>query len=56
MGNIGDAHEMYGSRLPLGRIAVADDLARVALFAISDMSMMMTGSVLIVTTLRRLRS
>jgi NAD(P)-dependent dehydrogenase (short-subunit alcohol dehydrogenase family) len=36
------------SRVPLGRIGVADDVARVALFAASDMSMLMTGSVLFV--------
>ena len=35
-------------RVPLGRIGVADDVARVALFAASDMSMLMTGSVLFV--------
>lgn len=46
MGNIGDAHEMYGGRLPLGRIAVADDIARVVHFAISDMGQMLTGGAL----------
>lgn len=35
-------------RVPLGRIGVADDVARVGLFAASDMSMLMTGSVLFV--------
>lgn len=48
MGNIGDAHELYGGRLPLGRIAVADDIARVVLFAVSDMGQMLTGSALYV--------
>ena len=43
MGNIGDAHELYGGRLPLGRIATADDIARVLLFAASDLSLMVTG-------------
>lgn len=46
MGNSGDAHELYGSRLPLGRIARPDDIARVVLFCSSDLSLMMTGSVL----------
>lgn len=46
MGNIGDAHLLYGSSLPLGRIAVPDDIARVVLFCASDLSLMMTGSVL----------
>jgi NAD(P)-dependent dehydrogenase (short-subunit alcohol dehydrogenase family) len=39
--------EMEG-RVPLGRIGVADDVARAALFAACDMSMLMTGSVLFV--------
>lgn len=39
--------EMEG-RVPLGRIGVADDIARAALFAACDMSMLMTGSVLFV--------
>jgi NAD(P)-dependent dehydrogenase (short-subunit alcohol dehydrogenase family) len=36
------------ARVPLGRIGVADDVARAALFAACDMSMLMTGSVLFV--------
>ena len=36
------------SRTPLGRIGVADDVARVVLFCASDMSMLMTGSTLMV--------
>ncbi len=36
--------EGLGSRLPLGRIAVPDDVARVALFCASDLSVLMTGS------------
>ena len=35
-------------RVPLGRIGVPDDVARVALFAASDMSMLMSGSILFV--------
>lgn len=46
MGTAGDFHLLYGSQLPLGRIAVPDDIARVALFCASDLSMMLTGSVL----------
>jgi NAD(P)-dependent dehydrogenase (short-subunit alcohol dehydrogenase family) len=36
------------TRVPLGRIGVADDVARVVLFAASDLSILMTGSVLFV--------
>ena len=39
--------EMEG-RTPLGRIGVPDDVARVVLFCASDMSMLMTGSTLMV--------
>ncbi len=39
--------EMAG-RTPLGRIGVPDDVARVVLFCASDMSMLMTGSTLMV--------
>lgn len=35
-------------RTPLGRIGVPDDVARVALFCASDLSMLMTGSTLMV--------
>lgn len=45
-GNQGDPWELYGSRLPLGRIAQPDDVARVALVAASDLTSIMTGSVL----------
>ena len=37
-----------GAALPLGRLGVPDDIARVALFCASDLSMLMTGSVLLV--------
>jgi NAD(P)-dependent dehydrogenase (short-subunit alcohol dehydrogenase family) len=33
-----------GAALPLGRLGVPDDIARVALFCASDLSMLMTGS------------
>ena len=44
-GNVGDPHELYGSRLPLGRIATEDEIGRVALFLCSDLAAIMTGSV-----------
>ena len=44
-GNVGDPHVLYGSRLPLGRIATEDEIGRVALFLASDLSAIMTGSV-----------
>jgi NAD(P)-dependent dehydrogenase (short-subunit alcohol dehydrogenase family) len=37
-----------GATLPLGRIAVPDDVARVALFCASDLAALMTGSTLLV--------
>lgn len=37
-----------GERLPLGRVAVPDDIARVVLFCASDLSLLMTGSTLLV--------
>ena len=37
-----------GERLPLGRVAVPDDVARVVLFCASDLSLLMTGSTLLV--------
>jgi NAD(P)-dependent dehydrogenase (short-subunit alcohol dehydrogenase family) len=45
-GNVGDPHELYGSRLPLGRIATEDEIGRVVLFLASDLSAIMTGSVI----------
>jgi NAD(P)-dependent dehydrogenase (short-subunit alcohol dehydrogenase family) len=44
-GNVGDPHVLYGSRLPLRRIATEDEIGRVALFLASDLSAIMTGSV-----------
>jgi len=44
----GFALEDLGPRLPLGRIAVPDDVARVVLFCASDLSLLMTGSSLLV--------
>jgi NAD(P)-dependent dehydrogenase (short-subunit alcohol dehydrogenase family) len=45
-GNVGDPHELYGSRLPLRRIATEDEIGRVALFLASDLASIMTGSVI----------
>ncbi len=44
----GDSEATVARDLPLGRIGVPDDIARVALFAVSDMASLMTGSTLIV--------
>ena len=38
--------EAYASQLPLQRLATPDEIARVMLFAISDLSSIMTGSIL----------
>jgi len=40
--------EGFGARLPLGRAGVPDDVARVALFCASDLSILMSGSTLLV--------
>jgi NAD(P)-dependent dehydrogenase (short-subunit alcohol dehydrogenase family) len=37
-----------GASLPLGRLGVPDDIARVALFCASDMSALMTGATILV--------
>jgi NAD(P)-dependent dehydrogenase (short-subunit alcohol dehydrogenase family) len=44
----GFALEDLGRSLPLGRVAVPDDVARVAVFCASDLSLLMTGSTLLV--------
>jgi NAD(P)-dependent dehydrogenase (short-subunit alcohol dehydrogenase family) len=44
----GFALDELGPRLPLGRVAVPDDIARVVLFCASDLSLLMTGSTLLV--------
>jgi NAD(P)-dependent dehydrogenase (short-subunit alcohol dehydrogenase family) len=46
-GDVGDPWILYGSRLPLGRIAMPDDVARIVLLAVSDLASFMTGSVLL---------
>lgn len=40
--------EGFAQALPLGRIAYPDDVARVVLFAVSDLAMFMTGSTIFV--------
>lgn len=45
---LGDLVEQVASQLPLGRIGVADDIARVVLFCASDLSAFMTGSTVVV--------
>ena len=45
---LGDRLDTYGQRLALGRVGVADDVARVVLFAASDLALFMTGSTLLV--------
>jgi NAD(P)-dependent dehydrogenase (short-subunit alcohol dehydrogenase family) len=44
----GFALEELGPTLPLGRVAVPDDVARVVLFCASDLAALMTGSTLLV--------
>lgn len=41
-------HKLATLSAPLGRFNLADDIARVALFAVSDMATMMTGQLLVV--------
>ena len=43
---LGDIIDAIGAREPLGRAGVPDDVARVVLFCVSDLSMLMTGSTL----------
>ena len=45
---IEELENKVGAALPLGRLGVPDDIARVALFCASDLSMLMTGSTLLV--------
>lgn len=44
----GFAVDELGPQLPLGRVAVPDDVARVVVFCASDLSLLMTGSTLVV--------
>lgn len=43
-----ELEKKVGAALPLGRLGVPDDIARVALFCASDLSMLMTGSTILV--------
>jgi len=43
-----DLEKKVGAALPLRRLGVPDDIARVVLFCASDLSMLMTGSVVLV--------
>jgi NAD(P)-dependent dehydrogenase (short-subunit alcohol dehydrogenase family) len=43
---VGDVNEAVAAKTPLGRVGVPDDIARVALFAASDMAMFVSGSVI----------
>jgi len=45
---LGDVIDTFAARLPLARVGVADDVARVVLFCASDLATFMTGSVLAV--------
>ena len=44
---LGDIIDTFAERLPLGRVGVPDDVARVVLFAASDLALFMTGSTLL---------
>jgi NAD(P)-dependent dehydrogenase (short-subunit alcohol dehydrogenase family) len=44
----GFALDELGATLPLGRVAVPDDVARVVVFCVSDLALLMTGSTLLV--------
>jgi NAD(P)-dependent dehydrogenase (short-subunit alcohol dehydrogenase family) len=48
LARIEELEKHVGASLPLGRLGLPDDIARVALFCASDMSMLMTGSTLLV--------
>lgn len=45
---LGDLLDQMGARLPLGRVGVPDDVARVVLFCATDLAGFMTGSTLAV--------
>jgi enoyl-[acyl-carrier-protein] reductase (NADH) len=44
MDRIKSMEQQMAKSMPLGRLGVADDVARVAVFCASDMSMLMTGA------------
>jgi len=43
-----DPNQTFSEMLPLGRVGVPDDVARVALFCASDLSILMTGDTLLI--------
>jgi NAD(P)-dependent dehydrogenase (short-subunit alcohol dehydrogenase family) len=43
-----DAFDSFAARMPLRRLGKPDDVARVVLFAVSDLAAFMTGSTLMV--------
>ncbi|MBJ9863582.1 SDR family NAD(P)-dependent oxidoreductase [Citrobacter amalonaticus] len=44
--SVNEALKMYARSLPLGRLGLPDDIARVVLFAASDLGAFMTGSII----------
>jgi NAD(P)-dependent dehydrogenase (short-subunit alcohol dehydrogenase family) len=48
MGSDGDPHEAFAEQIPLRRIGKPDDVARVALFAVSDMAAFVNGDTILV--------
>jgi NAD(P)-dependent dehydrogenase (short-subunit alcohol dehydrogenase family) len=46
--DVAGLEDRLAAQLPLGRIGVPDDIARVALFCVSDMAALMTGSTVFV--------
>jgi NAD(P)-dependent dehydrogenase (short-subunit alcohol dehydrogenase family) len=46
--SVGDFEARIAAQLPLGRIGLPDDVARVALFCVSDMAALMTGTTVFV--------
>jgi NAD(P)-dependent dehydrogenase (short-subunit alcohol dehydrogenase family) len=43
-----DPNRAFSEMLPLGRVGIPDDVARVALFCASDLSILMTGDTLLI--------
>ncbi len=44
---LGEVLDEYAAKLPLGRAATPDDIARIAVFCVSDLALFMTGSVVL---------
>ena len=47
-GSSRETNQFFMSRIPLGRMGLADDIGRVALFLASDLGSYMTGSTVVV--------